>query len=261
MSAGPGFGAGVRSLFRGFASLWGRPALWPYALVPTLLLLCLNGVFVFSALHWLRPELREWLPSTPTWYGEFGVSLLVWIGTLLAAFAGVLVSLVLAPPLSAPALERLVAEEEAELGVPPRVPLGFMSEVWCGFRALAAGLLISLPIIAILFLIELWFPPAAVATVPLKFLTGALIVALGLFDYPLTLRGVTVRDRLGFLRSHAGALVGFGIAFTILFWLPCCGVILLPVGVTAGTRLLYEILEASPKSLPGLPRPSRRSGG
>ena len=65
-----------------------------------------------------------------------------------------------------------------------------------------------------------------------------------LFDYPLTLRGSGFRARLALLRANPLCFLGFGLTFALVFWLPCCGVLLLPVGVAAATWLLPQ-LEAS----------------
>lgn len=256
MSARPGFSAGLRSVVDGFSTLASRPALWPFALVPTLVWIALNGACVYAALSWLEPFVSRELPQATTWYGEIGTSLVAWLVTALAVFAGVFLALALAPPLSAPALERLVSDVERDLGVAPRTEIGFLREMWCGLKALAAGLSASAPALLVLLVVDVVFPPAGAVTTPLKFVIGALALAWSLFDYPLTLRGVGVRERFALFRANKAPVLGFGVAFGGLFWLPCCGVVLLPVGVVAGTRLLYRILAASPDCLPELPRPT-----
>jgi uncharacterized protein involved in cysteine biosynthesis len=93
-------------------------------------------------------------------------------------------------------------------------------------------------------LLELFVPPLAVVITPLKLLLGALGVAWGLFDYPLTLRGIGARQRFAFMKRHFTVVLGFGSAFSLLFWLPCVGLLMLPVGVAAATRLYWEIERA-----------------
>jgi hypothetical protein len=39
------------------------------------------------------------------------------------------------PPLSRPALERIVVQQERELGSPPRPDLGSFDQIWCGLRS------------------------------------------------------------------------------------------------------------------------------
>ena len=133
---------------------------------------------------------------------------------------------------------------ELELRAPPRAALGFWAELGCGLRSLLLSSVITVPIVLGLTLLELLLPPAAVVATPLKLMIAALGVAWGLFDYPLTLRGIGARQRLAFVNHNAGAVLGFGAAFALLFWLPCCGILMLPVGVIAATRLYWEIERA-----------------
>lgn len=244
MSGSPpaSFASGVGSVFTAFGLLARTPALWPHALVPTLVLAALEAGFL--ALGWFvaRPRLLELLPDASGFWGKLGVGVASFGLVALVAWLGLLVSLVVAPIASAPALESIVERVERGLGLPPRAPLGFFRELVCGLRATLGALLLSLPCLLVLFVVELVVPPAAVVTVPLKLLLTALLVALGLFDYPLTLRGVPFGERLGLLRRYPAVVVGFGGTFALLFWVSCCGVVLLPVGAAAATLVVTEIL-------------------
>ncbi len=97
-------------------------------------------------------------------------------------------------------------------------------------------------------MLELVAPPVAIVTTPLKLLLGALGLAFGLFDYPLTLRGVGARERLRFTRRNLPLVLGFGSAFTLVAMVPCAFVVLLPVGVVAATRLFWETERAASNS-------------
>jgi len=171
-----------------------------------------------------------------------------WLGTLGAAALGWILSLQLSPPLSAPALERLVGVVERDLGAPPRAPLGFLTEFWCGLRSMLVSSAVTVPIIVALTLLELVVAPAAVVATPLKLLIGALGVAWSMFDYPLTLRGVGARQRIALIRQNITLVLGFGTAFALVAVVPCCSVVMLPVGVVAATQLLVEIERALPAS-------------
>jgi CysZ protein len=233
----PGFSAGLFSVFRAFGQLARLTKAWPYTLVPTLVFVLLATAGVWASFGWLEPMIEKLLPSATSWYARLGGSLLGHLGALVVALGAVLLALVLTPPLSAPALERIVGIVEADLGARPRPALGWLEEVACGFRALAAGAMFAVPVAALLWLVDVVFPPAAVVTTPLKILTTALLVAWNLIDYPLTLRGMRVRERLALVRAQWPSFVGFGLGFTAAFWIPCSGIVLLPVGVVAATRL------------------------
>src|SRR5258708_7735853 len=83
----------------------------------------------------------------------------------------------------------------------------------------------------LLFVVDLFVPPATVVTVPVRIVVTALTVAWNLIDYPLTLRGMRVRQRLALVRVEWRSFLGFGLGFAAVFWIPCCGIVLLPIGV------------------------------
>jgi hypothetical protein len=159
---------------------------------------------------------------------------------------GVIVALALAPPLSGPALEKIIALEEVELGAPPRENLGFWSEVWCGLRAQLFVWMLASPLLLLLWLVELFVPPAVVVTLPLKLAVTSFTLAWNLLDYPLTLRQVRMRDRWQLFARYKLACLGFGAALSLLFWVPCGCQVILPEGnayilVDAATGVATDI--------------------
>lgn len=249
MRGAVGFAQGFVAPFRAVGLLLRTPRAWPLALVPPVVFGALEVLFVVLAWGHLRPRvesavkgaswltwlhfeaLRELVPQA----ASFGAVVLVaWLGWRLAGPFSAMVS--------APALERLVGVAEAELRAPARPPLGFFTELWCGVRSMLLGLALTLPLELALTLVELFFPPAAPLTTPLKLLVGALGVAWGLFDYPLTLRGMRARERFLFMTKHLTVVLGFGVAFSGLFLVPCFGTLMLPAGVVAATQLYWAIV-------------------
>jgi uncharacterized protein involved in cysteine biosynthesis len=252
----PGFSAGFGGVFSGFGFLVRTPKAWPFALVPALILVALAALLSWGGVTLARSAIEGWVGSPESWYGRAGASVLSWLGAILAAIMGLLIAMAITPPLSAPALEHLVSLQEKELGVPARTSIGILNEIWCGIRAQAFAAMFAVPILGLLWVIELLFAPAAFVTVPLKFLVSALCLAWNLFDYPLTLWGVRMRERFGLIMKYKRATFGFGLAFALLFWLPCCGILMLPVGAAAATRLIWRLLEHDAELLPDLPRPA-----
>lgn len=248
-----GFWRGFTAVFRAMRDLSRLTAAWPYALVPGLVFVMLELGLIGLAVRLVQP----WIESELGGGGalqNIGAEALSWFAVGLSALLAWMVSAFLAPPISAPALERIVAIVERDLALPKRRSLGFFAELGCGLRSLALSLAVSLPLVLILSVLEFFVAPLAIVTTPLKFLIGALAVAWGLFDYPLTLRGVGARARLALMRRYLGTVLGFGTAFALLFWLPCCGIVLLPVGVAAATSLLAKI-DAKEGGLSNRPRP------
>ena len=64
--------------------------------------------------------------------------------------------------------------------------------MWRSLQVTFTALLVGLPILAVLALVTFLAPPAAVVTIPLKFIGSALMIAWDFLDYPLSARGTTV---------------------------------------------------------------------
>jgi CysZ protein len=241
-----GFMTGVASLPRAFAEVSRTPELRALAVVPSLLLVILTGVTAAASVFEARPWFVRHLPEATSSLGRAGESVAGWFLAALLAWLGWYVALTLAPVLSAPALERIVQVVERAAGAPPRAPLGFWRELGCGLRSLTGALCVALPLYALLWLVGFVFPPATVVTLPLGAFVGTLLVAWSLFDYPLTLRGFGFRARLALMRENFACVAGFGAAFALAFTLPCCAVVLLPVGAVAATRLTSRLVFQTP---------------
>jgi CysZ protein len=214
-----------------------------------LLLVVLSAGALWGIVGFVEPWLRELIggPGGPDLsLRRAGGVALSWLATVLLAVLGVLLAMIMTPLLSAPALEGLVTLREEELGALPRTPRGVWFELTCGLRAQALGLAVFGPILVLGWIANLVLPVATMFVAPLTWLCGVLIVAWNLFDYPLTLRGVGARRRLAFLRRHVPVWLGFGAACALMFWVPCFGVLLLPVGVSAATEVVWQLAADDP---------------
>lgn len=241
----PGLFAGIRCVLGGMGFVARTPAAWPWAVVPVLVFLVLVALCGWASVSWVQP----WIGGK---VGGASGEVVGWLGAALALLAGTLVAMALTPPLSGPALDHLASLQERALGVPTHEPIGLLAEIWAGLRAEVLAAIVGGPILVVLTLVGFFVPVAAPATVPLKFVVASAMLAWGLFDYPLTLRGVPMGERFRFLNRHGSAAIGFGLVVSLLFWLPCFGILMLPVGVAGATRLLWEILEHDPGALPSM---------
>jgi CysZ protein len=251
----PTFRDGLSSLLFGFAFLLRRPQALPFAAVPVFVVFVLSGLAVYGAIRWALPAVRELSPAFENDFGRVAVGLVSWLATLLVATFGIVLSFVLAPTLSAPALERLVTFVEDARGAPPRAALGWAREAWLGLRASLIGLLVFAPLLALLSVLELVLPVATVVTLPARIVVASLWVAYALFDYPQSLRGYSIRARFRLLRHALAPVLGFGLGCSALFWLPCLAPLVLPIGVIAASELFWRIVSANP-SLAAVPSPA-----
>jgi CysZ protein len=245
-----GFRDGVRSVLEGFGYFLREPRNVPLAAVPVLVFLGL-----LLGLSWLAfTRFGPWLgatfvPGAEPWLGIDLQALLSWVGGFLAAFLALLAAMLLAAPLSAPALEALVRRRERSLGLASAPKLSVWREFAIGFRSQLVAVAFTLPAWGSLWLLGVIVPVLGPLVLALQGLLAALTVAWNLFDYPLTLRGIPVHTRWRFMRRNARAVLGFGLAFAALFWIPCAGLALLPVGVVAAAQLVALLVRARPEGL------------
>ncbi len=235
------FFTGAFAIFRGVGFLWRTPSSWPWAAVPVALctLLCIGAIA--GAVHYVPLGVDALWPELADSLGGFGAGMVRFLSVAAAAVLGVLVATFVTPPLSAPALEHLVRLRERELGVAPRPAAGLFREFWCALQAQLIALAVTGPLLVVLWLLTWLFPPVAIVTVPLELFVLALLLAWSLLDYPLSLRGIGVSDRLRLMRAGAASVLGFGSALALLFAVPFLPLLLLPAAVAAAAEIGVEL--------------------
>ena len=235
-----GIGGGLRAFAGGIGFIISSPAVWGYALVPVAMVLVL-----MCGLSWLGVkgayELANYLaPESDNIGSGIGLFLLQIAFVVAALLLALLFSLGLAQPLSAFALLAIVdAQEHALTGM--RLPRPEFFDAWLrGLRVTLVSLTLCVPIFIGLFVVDLVFPPAALITVPLKFLIFAWLLAWNFLDYPLGLRQMGVGASLSWMARHSGAVTAFGSAWALLVVVPPIILLFLPMGVAGATRLVVE---------------------
>lgn len=235
------FITGLGALPRGAYFIWTTRASWPLALVPVLVcgLLCMGAIF--GSIHCFPQLMAALWPGMDHTLGAFGTGVLDFIGIVLSSLFGMYVATFITPPLSAPALDHLVGLRERALGAPPRAAAGFWRELRCALMAQLVATGVFGPVLVLLTVIGWIAPPAALVTVPLKFLTLAALFAWSLLDYPLSLRGATVSVRLRLIGGGISRVLGFGMALAVVFALPFLALLLLPAAVAAAAEIALEL--------------------
>lgn len=257
LPARPGVKEGLRSFFGGFGFILSNPGVWPLALVPIAVALALFGVLGYLAADLIPPQIEALFGARSA--SSMAMGVVAWLvkalALLVALLAAALVSFGLAQPLSGPALERIVRRAEAELGAPPWPNTSFIGDIARSLQTVIVGFAFALPLLALLFVIDLFVPPAIVVTFPAKLLVTALMITWDLCDYPLSIRGVRAGDRVAFLRRNVKAALGFGIGLALVSLVPCLIVLVLPAGVAGAARLVltierWERTQAAPQGPP-----------
>jgi CysZ protein len=228
---------GARAFFGGIGFVVSRPMMWPYAMVPVLVLLTLIAGLGTLGL-WGSWHIVSAIIAGSSGWAEAGRWLLeVLIGSVVLLVA-VLLGFAFAQPLSAFALESISEKQQVALGGSQHAKPAFWSNMKRSIAVNLLGLAVGLPLFLILTIIELAAPPAAVVTWPLKFVLSALLLAWDLLDYPLGLRGTPLGARLRFFGRNLPSLFVFGALGAFILLVPGFGLLLLPFGVAGATRLV-----------------------
>lgn len=235
------FFSGFFAIARGVSFLWRTPAAWGLAAVPMAVCLLLSMASIAGSVHFIPQLLAAVWPGLGDTLGSFGAGFVRFIAILIAALIGLYVAAFITPLLSAPALDHLVSVRERALGAPQRPAAGFLREVSCALQAQLVAIGVFSPILLILTILEWALPPAAVATLPLKFLVLAVLLAWSLLDYPLSLRGAALATRVRLMRSGAARVLGFGTALALVFMVPLFPLLLLPAAVAAAAEIALEL--------------------
>ena len=233
-----GMFAGMGALFEGVGFVLTTPRVWPFAILPVLVAVVLTGACAALGL-WGAMALADHLALAAT--GTLAIAIAWVLRVLLGAVAlllSVVVAMSLAQPLSGFALERIARAQETRLGGRDWPEQGAWASFASSLKVTFTGLLLGLPVLALLTVVTVLVPPAAIVTIPLKFVVTALMIAWDFLDYPLSVRGVSVAGRLRFLGAHFAAVLGFGLAAGFVLLVPGVGLFLLPIGVAGATRLV-----------------------
>ncbi|HYP88413.1 MAG TPA: hypothetical protein VEQ59_09670, partial [Polyangiaceae bacterium] len=164
-----GFGRGFAAPFGALVGLLREPRAWPFAAVPALTFVLIDVTLVVTLKDRasnLLFDLDELVFGVSHRASHLAATAANVASIVVLAVLGWLVASVLAPVLSAPALERIVGITERELRAPARLPLGFFAELWCGLCAMSFSMALTLPLLLALLALGIVVPPLAIVTTP-----------------------------------------------------------------------------------------------
>lgn len=199
-------------------------------------------------------DLAVWLWATPADPGIAG-TLLRWLHGLVEVLLAVALlvtaafgMLVLAQIIAAPfndALSEHVEEQRCGKAVSGGGLRALIGDVGRSVGLESAKLAIYAAIMAPLFLMSLLIPGVGAALYSgMGFGLTLFYLALDYIDWPASRRGLGARARFGWVRSHAGVALGFGLGAWLLLFVPVLNLLLMPAAVCGGT-LLYLDVEAA----------------
>lgn len=234
---------GAAAPFHALGYLQKNPRLWQYVVIPIVVNLVVATV-VYLGLFGAGWVGIDRMVADTRLGGVIEVLLRVVLGLLLlfaAGFCVVRFGVVLGSPWYGTLSEQI---EQGVMGAaPPAQPLtaaGIARDIWraLGFELKKLGL--SLAVGLVLLLLNLI--PVAGQAINLvgAVLLGAFITCLDFFDGPLERRRLRFRTKMGVIRQHMPASLGFGLVGFGLVAIPFVNLLLIPLCVAAGTLFLCE---------------------
>src|SRR5262249_39462196 len=153
------------------------PRLWPYAVVPLLVMIFLT-IGLTYVLLWAGSHVTSAILGEPTSaWARFGGWIVYFLVALTSFLIGAIAAVSLAQPLSCFALEAISELQDFALTGQARSRPSFVISFLTSARVVFCTLLLGGIVLAALFVVSLLFPPAAVVTVPLKLLVCAWLIA------------------------------------------------------------------------------------
>ena len=237
------FTQGFRFPFRGVAFVVRTPALWPWVILPVLLMgLCIGLAGAFAV--WAVPEVLAWLWHQPPtgwlrWLWN-GLALAVWMVVFVAASVVLYLCFGI---LATPFYDQL-SEQTESLLIGPRLDVTWAQ--WFGdirqsiLHSIAAFLMWFL-FVTVTFVLGL----VPVLGHILEFLLGgsltASLLAREMMDGPMSRRRLSFRTKCHVVWMNLPIALGFGVATSILLAVPIVNLVSLPCAVVGGTRLFLQL--------------------
>jgi CysZ protein len=147
----------------------------------------------------------------------------------------------------APLEDTLVEATESAVGAPPAPPSGIAGAARQAISAVgrtAIRVMLLLAGQALLLVLQLLVPAGAPIWAGTGLVWTALFACAEYLDPPLSRRGGSFAEVRQVVARRPTLALGFGLAVTILLWVPLLNLFLLPLAVVAGTLLHRSLVSA-----------------
>ncbi len=237
----PGFSEGLAGSVRGLLYLNQHPALWRFAIWPTLLNAVISGlvlvVMVVGVITLIAWRVTHF--DGGDWWAVM-LEVLIALGLVVLALGVTLAVFWLAQGvLMGHFYSRLAAKVEEQLGIDPRE----IEEVSFRYQVIDAVIDTTLLLAALLGFLVLQLIPIIGTVIGLVgwVYANGYILGRDVMDHPLKLRGWRRARRRAFGWQHRGVVVGLGLVVFLLNFLPLVGAMLQTTTVVGAVLLHREM--------------------
>jgi CysZ protein len=226
---------GINFFFSGLGMLARYPSLFGLALIPIVLTVIVLLGLALGAAWLLGQGLQE-----SAMIAADGRLLLQAIAFLLVLFVAYLIYLPLTRIFFAPFSEKLSHKTSELSGMTSLTEreLGFFTSIWEGVKLVV----VQIVIVVLVLLLTLVLPPVGV---PLGIFITICFCGVDFLDVPLSLRGMSLRQKVDLLWRSRALVLGFAVAGYVLLHVPVLNLLALPVGVIGATRLVNQVVSES----------------
>ena len=180
------------------------------------------GAYLSAAANWLAGPLK-WLIAIP-------------LIAVVCYFSFTAVGMVVASPFNdmlSEKVEQALCDEKPLQEIPWELTLRAMAYgLFDAVRGSARQLLVTLCVLPFLLI--------PVVGLVMFFLVQAYAAGRGFTDVPMARNFLRPRHKRPFIRTHRMEILGLGVAMQLLFFIPLVGLVMLPIGVVAGTQLYCQ---------------------
>jgi CysZ protein len=231
--------SGLRFFFSGFSVLFRYPSLLALSLIPVSL-----TVAALLAIVWGSVWFVGWMigPDLPPFSNDLR-NLAQALVLLIALFLSYLIYLPLARVLLAPFSEAISRRTRKVLGLKQELSaVGWSRAMIEGAKVVA----LQAVLILIALVAGIAFPPIAG---PVGLVMAICFVSLDYLDVPLSVKGLSLRKKLGVMFRNKALATGFGAAGYLILIIPLVNLLSLPVGVIGATLLVDKLSQSNGSQL------------
>lgn len=174
-------------------------------------------------------------------WAEFINTAILIISFILVLVVCYFILLIIGGIISAPFNENIsLIIEENLTGVKTKYNPGFWKDTWLNILSEIKKLIFYFVFIFVFFLIGFVPFVGSIISLFLSFLFSFFFNALDFFDYPMTRRYYTLRQKIWITSSKPLYSMGFGCAAFLIMFLPVVNVLLKPLCVISGTAFYFN---------------------
>lgn len=257
------FFKGFSAFFKGVKFSISKLSIW--FIVPIIIWLVLVIGFAIEISDWLIPLLYEiiesvsgvnlaaqntdsgWIDILKTgfrWGLIIVIKILVWY--LLGRYMKYLILIILSP------LFAYVSEKTEEIITSNKYPFSifqFMKDVMRGAGMAIRNMILETGIIIIAGIISFVLPVISPLILVVLFFVNSYFMAFNFFDYVAERKRMDIGHSIRYMRENKMTLLGFGVAYNIVSWIPLLDWVLAPISAAAGAVIADKELPEGKSSM------------